>query len=407
MAIFLEQLYTETKNLYQLELLSDTSGLQNIVNWVYITEDIVSSDFLSGNELVITTGISVSENPSWLKEFIQVLIRCHASGVIVNIGKYLFYEDITKDILDLCNQHHFPLMVMPWETRIIHITKDYYHRIFEDTRSYENTLALFHKALQGYELSSLELTSLKEEHFTTNNFCISCMEITPKDATESFSLEESFSFFYPFLLHQLSAAKKKTSQILNYHLSLFERQILMIFNVTDSSSLETCLSNLTAKTCVAFPKYQIGVSLSDTVSSVLQLQTAYFQARASLLMAKTNQQNFYAYKDLGFIKILLDVKHTDILSDYVTDHLQPLITYDEKHHANLLETLSLYFKYHGSLQRIAQAMFCHRNTVSYRLGLIKKLLSSSLSEEEQNFQLSTALFIYDYLKIFHDFLSKQ
>lgn len=407
MAIFLEQLYAETKKLYHLELLAGSSGLSHIVNWVYITEDIVASEFLSGNELVITTGISVSENPDWLKEFISVLIHCHACGLIVNTGKYILPDDITDDILTLCNQHHFPLFIMPWKTRLIHITKDYYHRIFEDTRSYENTCALFHKALQGYELSSLELSSLKEEHYLTEHYAVYCMDIKPMNEKINFSFKEHFSIFYPFLLHQLTTFAKEFSYFKNYHISLFEDKIVILFSNADAQSLTVLLSDLTSHTKLAFPNYQIYAGFSETVSDIMQLRLAYLQAGAALLLSQNSHKNYSFYKDLGFMKILLDVKHPEILSDYVNEHLSPLIDYDEKHHANLLETLNRYLQYNGSLQQIAENMFCHRNTVHYRIGLIKKILSVSLSEPEQNFELSTALFIHDFLKIYHSFIFKN
>ena len=40
MAIFLRDLYYDTKRKYNLNLISGGKGMENIVSWVYISEDI-------------------------------------------------------------------------------------------------------------------------------------------------------------------------------------------------------------------------------------------------------------------------------------------------------------------------------------------------------------------------------
>ena len=50
MAIFLRDLYYDTKRKYNLNLISGGKGMENIVSWVYISEDISTSTFLNGGE---------------------------------------------------------------------------------------------------------------------------------------------------------------------------------------------------------------------------------------------------------------------------------------------------------------------------------------------------------------------
>ena len=393
MAIFLDQLYSQTKDTYQLELLTKPSTLEHIVSWVYITEDYASPEFLSGNELILTIGISVAEKTNWLKGFIQALIDCHASGLIINTGKYILKQDITEEIIALCNDNHFPLFQMPWKTRIIHITKDYYHRIFEDTRSYENTRSIFQKTLQGYKLSPLETSLLRENGFTYPYYCV----CTCRSHNDHVSAETSFKEIYPMLLHKMQTSITEEDLVANYHISLFEGQIILLFNLKNNTSVSACTASILSQINDAFANLDLCAGLSDTTSDIHDLKNIFIRSKAALTMAENQNRHFISYEDLGFMKILLEVKNRDILEHYVSENLDPILTYDQIHHASLLETLSLYFKYQGSLQKIAAAMFCHRNTVNYRTGLIKKLLSDSLEDGEHNFQLSAAIFIYHYL----------
>ena len=85
MAVFLKELYQATKDLYHLHLLAGADDLDHTINWVYISEDITTSTFLNGGELIITTGVTSSEDKDWLKKFIIELI-------------FLFFEKKKKNI---------------------------------------------------------------------------------------------------------------------------------------------------------------------------------------------------------------------------------------------------------------------------------------------------------------------
>ena len=143
MAIFLRDLYYDTKRKYNLNLISGGKGMVNIVSWVYISEDISTSTFLNGGELIITTGVTSGEREDWLRAFIKELIKRGTCGLILNTGRYIFEEDITDEIVRLCYRYSFPLFTMPWDTRIFDITHDYYNRIFEDSRDDGNMTAAF------------------------------------------------------------------------------------------------------------------------------------------------------------------------------------------------------------------------------------------------------------------------
>ena len=75
MSIILKALYEETKSRYGLSLIAGKTGLEKSVNWIYIAESLAGPGYLSGGELIITTGVLCRENPDWLYDFIRGLIR--------------------------------------------------------------------------------------------------------------------------------------------------------------------------------------------------------------------------------------------------------------------------------------------------------------------------------------------
>ena len=135
MSLLLQDIYSETKDNYHLELVCGAGGLNRLMNWVYVAEDIATTDFLHGGELIITTGMGKQASPGWLADFIHELFRQGTCGLILNTGMYLSEGDITPEIRSFCEEHSYPLFTMPWEIHIYDITRSYYNRIFRDTQS--------------------------------------------------------------------------------------------------------------------------------------------------------------------------------------------------------------------------------------------------------------------------------
>lgn len=160
MALFLSDLYKETKEKYELSLIAGENGLHRELNWVYVAEDQANSSFLRPGELIISTGALYDHTEKWLIHFIRLLIEKQTCGLILNIGKHILQTDITPSVLAFCEEHRFPLFVMPWHIHIYDITRDYYHRIFLESRS-ENGID-FYQLLENVADSSI-LTRFVEQ----------------------------------------------------------------------------------------------------------------------------------------------------------------------------------------------------------------------------------------------------
>ena len=79
MAILLRQLCEKASYLYGMRILAGENGTGNIVQWIHTLEDVETSGFIHGGELIFTTGIA-QEGNGWLLEFVQHLYEQEASG---------------------------------------------------------------------------------------------------------------------------------------------------------------------------------------------------------------------------------------------------------------------------------------------------------------------------------------
>ena len=97
MPLTLNELYTQTKQQYHFSMIAGEAGIDHIMNWVYVSEDSSTHDFLKGGELIITTGINCQDEAS-LYDFIETMIKSHTCGMILNI----FFPKISLILLRHC-----------------------------------------------------------------------------------------------------------------------------------------------------------------------------------------------------------------------------------------------------------------------------------------------------------------
>ncbi|MEK4851442.1 helix-turn-helix domain-containing protein [Paenibacillus sp. FSL H7-0756] len=101
-----------------------------------------------------------------------------------------------------------------------------------------------------------------------------------------------------------------------------------------------------------------------------------------------------------------DVQLYDLLSPHAQhdsrDVSHPALTvlreFDEKHHADLYHTLYSYLKNNQQLQKTADELFVHRNTLRYRLRQIDELIQLDLSQIDHVLRLYMSYQMTDYLE---------
>lgn len=88
MAIILEEIYEVALHRYNMKLVAGGRGLRNLVDWVHTVEEMDYVSFLKGRELIVTTGIREKDEET-LVRFVKSLHETGASGLVINIGKYI------------------------------------------------------------------------------------------------------------------------------------------------------------------------------------------------------------------------------------------------------------------------------------------------------------------------------
>lgn len=110
-------------------VVAGSEGLDNVIRWVHVMEVTQISHLLNGHELILTTGVGWQENKKLSLSLIQQMIEKNVSALCIELGTYI--QEVPGVLIDVANDHGFPLIVFEKEVRFIDITKELNEYFFE------------------------------------------------------------------------------------------------------------------------------------------------------------------------------------------------------------------------------------------------------------------------------------
>ncbi len=141
------------------------------------------------------------------------------------------------------------------------------------------------------------------------------------------------------------------------------------------------------------PAWQVTVGIGGPCGSAGAIARSYAQARRALATAQRfgNQGDVVAFEDLGVYRLLFHVTDPAELSGFIDQVLGPLIEYDQRHHADFVNTLRRFLAHNGNLQATARELNLHVNSVTYRMQRIQAIAGLDLEEAEDRLLAQVAL----------------
>jgi purine catabolism regulator len=112
-----------------LELLSGEEAAEAPVRWVHITELLDPTPWLSGGELVLTTGIQL-DTPGKQREFVARLAGHHLAGL--GFGTGFDHPDVPPALLTEARELGFPVFEVPYDLPFIAITEKAFTRLVNE-----------------------------------------------------------------------------------------------------------------------------------------------------------------------------------------------------------------------------------------------------------------------------------
>lgn len=366
MAITLTQLCRNAEQAYNMKLIAGSGGMENTVRWVHMVEDSEVPGFLHGNELVFTTGIG-HFGSDWLSNFVKSLKEHNAAGVVLNLGPYI--TTVPPYVIVYCEENNFPLFTIPWQVHIIDITYSFCRRIIENEEQETSLAESFRNLIFAPENRMGYAETLERLGFHENSvYTILAVNIGgSKSAAEQ--LRKNDNSLWRLLKHSRSAA------------AMFyqDGNLIAVRQQVSNDEMRRLLSELSK------PQYDtdFNIGISESGSGYSMVAKCYNQAVSALSVAKVRNERLVHYKDIGVYKLLFGVENREIINSYVDGILGDIIRYDNMNGTDYENTLRIYLKCSGSVQQTSAILNVHRNTINYKIKVIREITGMKLNDEDK------------------------
>lgn len=175
------------------------------------------------------------------------------------------------------------------------------------------------------------------------------------------------------------------------------KQRIVIFlpdKTTDKKKILSIIAKLKEKIEGIFLKTVISFGIGNIVYKINDYFEHYLQAKKALIILKAYNKCDWLmfFDDLGSLAVLINAENNQDLIEFMKRKLGPLLEYDLKHHAELIQTLENYLSTE-SLRKTSLLTSLSLSGLKYRLNKIKEF-GYNLQSPQERFDLNLALQIY-------------
>lgn len=385
MSVTIKKLYKSGAFLYKMRLIAGKNGLNNLVQWVHIIEDEDVSSFLHGNELVFTAGI-LNRNDEWMLDFVQKLCEVGASAFVVNIGPYT--AKIPREVMDYCNSIDLPLFTIPWETKMVDMTRDFCHQIMHNEQKELNIAATLKNIIFGVgELDTQVMQMERYGYLRDSTICFISLYISGNRS----DMEDKSD--------RVKIIAEKTAKSINEHFITFTynyNRIMVLFDYSDKE-IKTFTREFIKTVKCETNGLEFHMGISSNRDGFNNQNSNFERALSAMEMACRRNETINYYDELGIYKVLYMHNDKTVLREFYQEVIGKLQKYDRDHNTQLLQLLRVYLENNGSIQIVSEKQFIHRNTVNNQLKKIENITGYNPLNLEDKVKFFMGFYIKDIL----------
>jgi PucR family transcriptional regulator, purine catabolism regulatory protein len=106
------------------------SGMDRPIRWAHTSELPDPTRWLSGGELLLTTGIALKGTPAHQRAYIRRLVKADVAGLGFGVG--FGFEEVPAPVVRVADREGFPVLEVPYPVPFIAITKAVAAKLTED-----------------------------------------------------------------------------------------------------------------------------------------------------------------------------------------------------------------------------------------------------------------------------------
>jgi purine catabolism regulator len=354
-----------------LELAAGHESAQAHVRWVHSTELPDPTPWLRGGELLLTTGLQLTE-AALQREFIGRLADHRIAGL--GFGTGFAHKRLPAALVTAARKRAFPLFEVPYELPFIAITERAFAQLVNER--YE----MLQRNMAGDVLAEALTGHLYPEDLQAR--------------LRPFGIGEEVAVL-AFALADPSAAAPTLERALEHERvrSLVAIRGGLLCAVIDALEQDpvALARGVRLQLSARFGDVRAAASRAAPTHS---LRLSFHEARCALEAVRlSNGQapEVASYKDLGAFQLLLSLQDGDALISYCRSVLGPVEQGEGEYGDELLRSLDAFIEHNGHWEKAAGALYCHRHTLRYRIRRVEQLTGRDFSKARDRIEFWLAL----------------
>jgi purine catabolism regulator len=354
-----------------LELVSGQESAQTHVRWVHSTELPDPTPWLRGGELLLTTGIQL-DRPQIQREMIERLADHCIAGL--GFGTGFAHKRLPAALVTAARKREFPLFEVPYELPFIAITERAFAQLVNER--YE----MLQRNMAGDVLAEAITGHLYPEDLQAR--------------LRPFGIGEQVAVL-AFKPPDASAAAALLERILEREhvpsLVAIRSGLLCAVVAADGVEPIELARKVRAELAARFGEVPASASRPAPTHS---LRLSFHEARCALEAVRLRNgdaPDVASHVDLGAFQLLLSLQDDDALSSYWRSVLGPLDQGGHEYGDELARSLDAFIEHNGHWEKAANALFCHRHTLRYRIRRIEQLTGRDFSNARDRIEFWLAL----------------
>ena len=359
-----------------LELACGEESAQAHVRWVHSTELPDPTPWLKGGELLLSTGIQLA-GPKSQRELIERLADHDIAGL--GFGTGLAHKRLPAALVNAARTREFPLFEVPYELPFIAITERAFARLLDER--YE----LLQRTMVGDVLSEVLTGHLYPEDLQARlrpfgiGDQVAVLAFKPPDPSSAAAVVEAI------------LQREQVASLVAIRSGLLCAVIDPGPGSIESSRPMELARKIRAELTSRYGSVPASASRPTATHS---LRMAFHEARCSLEAVRLRNGSapeVASYADLGAFQLLLSLQDDEALGSYCRSVLDPIEQGEGEYGDELVRSLDVFIEHNGHWEKAANALFCHRHTLRYRIRRIEQLTGRDFSSARDRIEFWLAL----------------
>lgn len=375
--------------LKEAKIIGGKQGIEHNVRWIHQMYDVNIGPWICENDLIYTNGACFSAPEENLISIITQLNDVNASGILVEIGKYI--NVISPKVVALADELNIPLIEMKSSVDIdeISLFLSYSNIDYDDKTKIREAVRRI-AILPNYIGDNMNDETLRKLVFPYIALAISCenkVNSTMLDWRMNKQVMSKLSEIYGVEEQDIIDFECDEKKIYLISVDTLKKNIKQFFGDTNCKLSEKIgkSSGINAK-----------IGISTFINDMEDISNGVHQAIcANDYLHIAQSEEIYMYDEMGIFRLFYEYKNDIDLHEIYMSIMENLLAYDKD--GQMYTTLEVYYSMDCNMARTADELYIHKNTLKYRLSKIKEILGMDFDEPNHGFTVQMALKIGKYL----------